>query len=72
MSATSTLQLNKKARYVDHDKCNACLACTEKCPGKSVSEWDEGLAKKKAISIPLPAGSTPKNRLLTKMPVSIS
>ena len=46
--------VKQKARYVDHDKCNACLACTEKCPGKGVSEWDEGLAKKKAISIPFP------------------
>ena len=44
----------QKARYVDHDKCNACLACTEKCPGKSVSEWDEGLVKRKAIYIPFP------------------
>jgi heterodisulfide reductase subunit A2 len=48
------ITIKQKARYVDHDKCNACLACTEKCPGKAVSEWDEGLAKKKAISIPFP------------------
>jgi len=48
------ITVRQKARYVDHDKCNACLACTEKCPGKGVSEWDEGLAKKKAISIPFP------------------
>ena len=48
------ITVKQKARYVDHDKCNACLACTEKCPGKGISEWDEGLAKKKAISIPFP------------------
>jgi heterodisulfide reductase subunit A2 len=48
------ITVKQKARYVDHDKCNACLACTEKCPGKGVSEWDEGLARKKAISIPFP------------------
>lgn len=48
------ITIRQKARYVDHDKCNACLACTEKCPGKSVSEWDEGLAKRKAIYIPFP------------------
>jgi heterodisulfide reductase subunit A len=48
------ITVKQKARYVNHDKCNACLACTEKCPGKGVSEWDEGLAKKKAISIPFP------------------
>ena len=48
------ITIRQKARYVDHDKCNACLACTEKCPGKSVSEWDEGLVKRKAIYIPFP------------------
>ncbi len=48
------ITVRQKARYVDHDKCNACLACTEKCPGKSVSEWDEGLVKRKAIYIPFP------------------
>jgi heterodisulfide reductase subunit A len=48
------INVKQKARYVDHDKCNACLACTEKCPGLSLSEFDEGLAKKKAISIPFP------------------
>ncbi|HOC60378.1 MAG TPA: CoB--CoM heterodisulfide reductase iron-sulfur subunit A family protein [Smithellaceae bacterium] len=48
------ITIRQKARYVDHDKCNACLACTEKCPGKGVSEWDEGLVKRKAIYIPFP------------------
>ncbi|OPY90407.1 MAG: ferredoxin [Syntrophaceae bacterium PtaU1.Bin231] len=48
------ITVKQKARYVDHDKCNACLACTEKCPGKGVSEFDEGLSKRKAISIPFP------------------
>lgn len=48
------VKIRQKARYVDHDKCNACLACTEKCPGKGVSEWDEGLVKRRAIYIPFP------------------
>ncbi|MFB3925237.1 MAG: FAD-dependent oxidoreductase [Syntrophales bacterium] len=48
------ITIRKKARYVDHEKCNACLACTEKCPGRSVSEFDEGLVKRKAIYIPFP------------------
>jgi heterodisulfide reductase subunit A2 len=48
------ITVKQKARYVDHSKCNACLACTEKCPGKGVSEWDEGLVKRKAIYIPFP------------------
>ncbi len=48
------VKIRQKARYVDHNKCNACLACTEKCPGKGVSEFDEGLVKRKAIYIPFP------------------
>lgn len=48
------IKIRQKARYVDHDKCNACLACTEKCPGRGLSEWDEGLVKRKAIYIPFP------------------
>ena len=48
------ITIKQKARYVDHSKCNACLACTEKCPGKGVSEWDESLVKRKAIYIPFP------------------
>jgi len=48
------ITIRQKARYVDHEKCNACLACTEKCPGKGISEWDEGLVKRKAIYIPFP------------------
>ena len=48
------VKIRQKARYIDHDKCNACLACTEKCPGKGVSEWDEGLVKRKAVYIPFP------------------
>ncbi len=48
------ITVRQKARYVDHSKCNACLACTEKCPGKGISEWDEGLVKRKSIYIPFP------------------
>ncbi len=48
------ITVRQKARYVNHDKCNACLACTEKCPGKGISGWDEGLIKRKAIHIPFP------------------
>ncbi len=48
------VKIRQKARYVDHARCNACLACVEKCPGKGESEFDEGLAKRKAIYIPFP------------------
>ncbi len=45
-------KIRKRARYVDEDKCNGCLVCVEKCPWKAVSEFDEGLAQRKAIYTP--------------------
>jgi heterodisulfide reductase subunit A2 len=57
------ITVKQKARYVDHTKCNACLACTEKCPGKGVSEFDEGLVKRKAIFIPFPQAVPQKPRI---------
>lgn len=46
--------VKQKARYVDHDKCNGCLSCMEKCPGRGLSEFDEGLDRRKSIYIPFP------------------
>lgn len=39
----------KKARCVDTSKCTGCNVCIEKCPAKTTSEFDRGLAKRKAI-----------------------
>ncbi len=47
-----TAYLKKHPRYVDVDKCIACGACSEKCPAKAVDEYNQGLAKRKAIYIP--------------------
>jgi len=49
-----TVTVRQRARYVDHDKCNGCLSCVEKCPGRAPSEFDEGLERRKAIYIPFP------------------
>ena len=45
-------KIRKKARYVDEEKCNSCMVCVQKCPWKAVSEFDEGLAERKAIYTP--------------------
>ncbi len=44
----------KHARYVDENKCTGCGACAEKCPAKVPSEFDFGMAKRKAIYVPFP------------------
>ncbi|MBG0775704.1 MAG: CoB--CoM heterodisulfide reductase iron-sulfur subunit A family protein [Desulfovibrionaceae bacterium] len=38
-----------KPRYVDMDKCTGCGLCLEKCPTKVDSEFEEGLAQRRAI-----------------------
>jgi heterodisulfide reductase subunit A len=48
------VKIKKKARYVNADKCTGCSVCTDKCPFKVDSEFDEGLSQRKAIYIPFP------------------
>lgn len=44
----------KKARRVDLATCIGCGTCTEKCPAKAPSEFDNGTTMRKAIYIPFP------------------
>ncbi len=44
-----TLKISQKARYVDSEKCTGCGVCETKCPKKVPGEFDQGLAKRKAI-----------------------
>lgn len=48
------VKVRRKARYVDEDKCTGCGLCQTKCPWKADSEFDMGLAKRKAIYTPFP------------------
>jgi len=44
----------KKARRVDLATCIGCGICTEKCPAKASSEFDDGTTLRKSIYIPFP------------------
>ncbi len=46
--------IKQKARSVDPVKCTGCGICWEKCPAKAPSEFEMGLAKRKAIYVPFP------------------
>ena len=47
------VQVRRKARYVDEDKCTGCGTCVEKCPWKKIpSEFDYGLGNRAAIYFP--------------------
>jgi len=44
----------QKKRKVDHTKCTGCGTCWQKCPEKTVSEFDLGMAERTSIYIPFP------------------
>ncbi len=46
--------IRKKARSVDMKKCTGCGICWDKCPSKVPSEFELGLADRKAIYTPFP------------------
>ncbi len=48
------VKIRRKASFVDWDKCTGCGLCSEKCPTKVPSEFNEKLGKRKAIYIPFP------------------
>ncbi|OQX03482.1 MAG: heterodisulfide reductase, partial [Desulfobacteraceae bacterium IS3] len=48
------VKIKKAPRYVDMDKCIACGTCAEKCPAKTDDEFNQSLAKRKAIYVPYP------------------
>ena len=48
------VRIRRKKSGVDFAKCIGCGICMEKCPVEVPSEFEEGLAKRKAIYIPFP------------------
>ena len=49
-----TVDIRKKARYVDLNKCTGCGVCQEKCPSKkTLNELNRGLNTRTAIYTPL-------------------
>jgi len=46
--------LKKQARFIDETKCTGCGACVSECPVTLASEFDQGLAERKAIFRPFP------------------
>ncbi len=57
------IQIKKKPRYVDADKCTGCGICSEKCPSKVLSEFDHNLTTRKAIYTPFPQ-AVPNTRVI--------
>ncbi len=49
-----SVQVRKKARYVDETACTACGECAKVCPVVVPNEFEVGLGSRKAIYIPFP------------------
>lgn len=49
-----TVTIRQKAKYIDYSKCTGCGLCETKCPSKVDSEFEQGLAKRKAVYKPFP------------------
>lgn len=50
------VQVRKKPRYVDVDKCTGCGSCAEACrmKGRVTSHFNEGISKRSAVYVPFP------------------
>lgn len=48
------VRIVRKPRYVSAERCTACGDCAKACPVDAPSEFDRGLAWRKAIYIPFP------------------
>ena len=48
------VRVRRKATYVDWGKCVGCGLCMQVCPVEVPSEFEAGIAKRKAIYIPFP------------------
>ncbi len=50
------VQIKKKPRYVEVDKCSGCGLCAEACrlSGRVTSDFNAGMAKRAAIYVPFP------------------
>ena len=47
-----SVRILRHARFVNESLCTGCGICQEKCPWKTGSEFEQGLAQRKAIYIP--------------------
>ena len=50
----SRSRIKQQPRFIDETKCTGCGACTTECPVTLPSEFDQGLAERKAIYRPFP------------------
>jgi len=61
------VEINKKTRYVDENKCNGCEKCIKVCPVKDIpNEFNFNLSKRTAIYQPMPNSIAPQHLIDSK------
>ncbi|MBA7598210.1 NAD(P)H-quinone oxidoreductase subunit I, chloroplastic [subsurface metagenome] len=50
------VEILKRARYIDIEKCTGCGVCAQECPIDAIDVYNEGLNLRRAIYIPYPQG----------------
>ncbi len=60
-----TAKVKMQPRFVDPEKCTGCGICEQKCPKKVTSEYEQGLAKRKAVYSLFPQ-AVPNTRAIDK------
>ncbi len=59
------VEIHKKPRYINDNKCTGCGLCTTKCPIRVPNDFDRGIGERNAIYIPFPQ-AVPKIALIDK------
>jgi heterodisulfide reductase subunit A-like polyferredoxin len=62
------VQVRKKPRYIDVEKCTGCGECVENCPVTVTDEFNMGQGERKAIYIPFPQ-AVPQKYTIDKLGV---
>ncbi|MEZ4524680.1 MAG: FAD-dependent oxidoreductase [Desulfobacterales bacterium] len=60
-----TVRVREQPRFVNPELCTGCGACEKKCPRLVLSEFEQGLSKRKAIYTILPQ-AVPLTRVIDK------
>jgi heterodisulfide reductase subunit A len=44
-----SVTVRRKATFVDHERCNGCGLCQEKCPSRTANSFEQGKSERKSI-----------------------
>ncbi len=48
------VELRRRARFINEEKCNGCGLCAQKCPIEAIDSFNQGLSQKAAVYVEYP------------------